>query len=236
MVLVTFASLDRSLRFRVREGPRSSPAQGYWCVRVLCAFNERRADLIDKLSEAVNMKFAASRTLSTGSRSLMAVAVLLVLTGCNFSIGGEPKYPVNRQPGQNVPVYEQEPGIFGETGLFGDPNKAEAEAGAGIGVNNLLWRASLDTVSFMPLLSADPFGGVIITDWYTPPQAPDERFKVNVYILGRALRADGIRASVFRQQLQGSQWVDAPVALNTATELENAILTRARQLRISGSQ
>ncbi len=123
--------------------------------------------------------------------------------------------------------------MFGEGGIFG-PDLPEDSAGGGIGVNNLLWRASLDTVSFMPLVSADPFGGVIITDWYTPPSAPDERFKVNIYILGRALRADGIRASVFRQQMQGAGWVDAPVALNTATDLENAILTRARQMRLSG--
>ena len=88
----------------------------------------------------------------------------------------------------------------------------------------------------MPLVSADPFGGVIITDWYTPPQTPDERFKVNIYILGRALRADGVRASVFRQTNQGGTWADAPVALNTGTDLENAILTRARQLRMSGLQ
>ena len=86
----------------------------------------------------------------------------------------------------------------------------------------------------MPLVSADPFGGVIITDWYSPPQSPDERFKVNVYILGRALRADGIRASVFRQQMNGTTgWVDAQVAPNTGTDLENAILTRARQMRIA---
>ena len=88
----------------------------------------------------------------------------------------------------------------------------------------------------MPLVSADPFGGVIITDWYTPPATPDERFKVNIYILGRQLRADGVRASVFRQTNQAGTWVDAPVALNTSTDLENAILTRARQLRMSGQQ
>ena len=86
----------------------------------------------------------------------------------------------------------------------------------------------------MPLVSADPFGGVIITDWYSPPQSPNERFKVNVYILGRTLRADGIRASVFRQTLDAiAGWVDTPTASNTATDLENAILTKARQLRIA---
>jgi hypothetical protein len=100
-------------------------------------------------------------------------------------------------------------------------------------VNSYLWRASLDTMSFMPLASADPFGGVIITDWYMPPEVSRERFKVNVYILGRDLRADGLRAAVFRQSqdLLGN-WVDARVDQRTATDLEDAILTRARQLRI----
>jgi len=173
------------------------------------------------------------------ARRMLATAAVLVLglsvTACNFDLGGEPKYPVPRQKGQNQPQYEDDPGVFGAGGLFG-PDLPQNEGGGGIGVNNLLWRASLDTVSFMPLVSADPFGGVIITDWYTPPSAPDERFKVNIYILGRALRADGVRASVFRQQMQSGSWVDAPVALNTATDLENAILTRARQMRLAGSQ
>jgi hypothetical protein len=176
---------------------------------------------------------------SWAQQVLAAAAVVafgLSVTGCNWDLGGEAKYPSpNRQkPGPKV-QYEDEPTVFGAGGLFG-PKLPDDPGGGGIGVNNLLWRASLDTVSFMPLVSADPFGGVIITDWYTPPSAPDERFKVNIYILGRALRADGIRASVFRQQQQGGGWVDAPVALNTATDLENAILTRARQMRLAGSQ
>ena len=187
----------------------------------------------------VAAKGAGSRQGSLWARRLLAIAAVFLLgltaSACNFDLGGEAKYPVPRQKGQNQPQYEEDPGVFGEGGIFG-PDLPEDSTGGGIGVNNLLWRASLDTVSFMPLVSADPFGGVIITDWYTPPSAPDERFKVNIYILGRALRADGIRASVFRQQMQGAGWVDAPVALNTATDLENAILTRARQMRLSGSQ
>src|SRR5215813_5191261 len=183
-----------------------------------------------------------SRQGRSWARRMLAVAGVVALgltvTACNFDLGGEAKYPSpNRQkPGPKV-QYEDDPGVFGAGGLFG-PKLPDDQGGGGggIGVNNLLWRASLDTVSFMPLVSADPFGGVIITDWYTPPSAPDERFKVNIYILGRALRADGIRASVFRQQMQGAGWVDAPVALNTATDLENAILTRARQMRLAGTQ
>jgi hypothetical protein len=122
--------------------------------------------------------------------------------------------------------------------IFGGSDKGDnnngGPGGGGVGVNSYLWRATLDTVSFMPLASADPFGGVIITDWYSPPDQPNERFKVNIFILGRELRADGVRASVFRQKHDGSaQWVDAPVDQATGTDLENAILTRARQMRLS---
>ena len=128
--------------------------------------------------------------------------------------------------------------LFGEDALvIGGPGKDQQASVNGIGVNAFLWRASLDTISFMPLASADPFGGVIITDWYSPPEARSERFKLNVYILGHDLRADGIRAAVFRQLQDGSgNWLDAAVDTATGTELENAILTRARQLRIAGLQ
>ena len=125
--------------------------------------------------------------------------------------------------------------LFGEDGLtFGGPDdkRLEEEGGSGIGVNSFLWRASLDTIAFMPVASADPFGGVIITDWHSPNAATAERFKMNIYILGRALRADGVRVSVFRQVIdQTGQWRDAPVANDAATKIENSVLTRARQLR-----
>jgi hypothetical protein len=86
----------------------------------------------------------------------------------------------------------------------------------------------------MPLASADPFGGVIITDWYSPPETPDERFKMNIYILGRELRADGLRVAVFRQNhATDGRWIDAAIKPETGIDLENQILTRARQLRIA---
>jgi len=105
---------------------------------------------------------------------------------------------------------------------------------AALGVNSFLWRASLDTLAFMPLASADPFGGVIITDWYVNPEKTDERFKAQVYILDTRLRGDGINVTVYKQELRPvGGWIDAPVAAQTATDIENAILTRARQLRLS---
>jgi Domain of unknown function (DUF3576) len=124
--------------------------------------------------------------------------------------------------------------LFGNNDNKGGGNGNGNGGPAGVGVNSYLWRATLDTISFMPLASADPFGGVIITDWYTPAETPTERFKVNIFILGRELRADGLRATVFRQKRDpGGQWADAPVEGQTNTDFENAILTRARQLRLS---
>lgn len=166
------------------------------------------------------------------------VAVLLV-AGCSPSVSYEQRPDsVSKRGQQNSGYGQSREGLFGQGGLSlfgGNDNKEPAPGGSPIAVNSYLWRASLDTISFMPLTSADPFGGVIITDWYSPAQARNERFKVNIYILGRDLRADGVRAAVFRQRQDPFEgWVDAEVSDSTATDLENAILARARELRISG--
>ena len=106
----------------------------------------------------------------------------------------------------------------------------------GIGVNAYLWRASLDTLSFMPLASADPWGGVINYDWYTDAQSPNERFKATVFILDRRLRADALNVAVSKEVKDASgQWVSAPVADQTQTDLQNAILTKARQLNLANA-
>ena len=108
----------------------------------------------------------------------------------------------------------------GGSDLFGG-SSAKAQEGVGIGVNGFLWRATLDTLSFMPITSADPFGGVIITDWYSPPETPSERTRLNVFIRDRDLRADGVKVSVFRQtKAADGSWADAPVAPATSGGLE----------------
>ncbi|GAO40101.1 hypothetical protein SCH01S_43_00020 [Sphingomonas changbaiensis NBRC 104936] len=104
-----------------------------------------------------------------------------------------------------------------------------------IGVNSYLWRAALDTVSFMPLLQADSNGGVIVTDWYVNPSSPGERMKLTVSVLDQDLRADALKVAALRQIQQNGQWVDAPVAAATVQKLEDIILTRARDLRRAAS-
>ncbi|WP_250893978.1 DUF3576 domain-containing protein [Croceibacterium selenioxidans] len=104
-----------------------------------------------------------------------------------------------------------------------------------IGVNSYLWRASLETLSFMPLTQADSSGGVIVTDWYSNPQDPNERVKVSVSILDQDLRADALRIAASRQVMQGGNWVEAPVQAATVQKLEDIILTKARDLRRAAS-
>lgn len=120
--------------------------------------------------------------------------------------------------------------------FFGRNRQAAAAADSGaLGVNAYLWRASLDTLSFMPLASADPYGGLIITDWYANPEKQDERFKATVYILDTRLRADGLNVAIAKQTRgTDGQWRDAAASPQTETDIENAILTRARQLRVNG--
>ncbi|BBK34710.1 uncharacterized protein DUF3576 [Stella humosa] len=187
-----------------------------------------------------------TRPRSRRAPALLALGLGLVagLTACG---GGGPTteaaYPTRRTGASDI-VYSNQPRetIWGESSgmwLFGSSRTNQpggdgsGGGGAGIGVNTFLWRASLDTLSFMPMAQVDPFGGVIITDWYSAPQQPGERMKVNIFILDRTLRADGVRAAVFRQRRDGQgAWVDAPVDAKTGIELEDAILTRARQMRL----
>ncbi len=192
-------------------------------------------------------------TARIGQRIGLCILVLSVLGGCaswfnpdrwsgqtnpmaeyqkKNPYGTDPQYmdPSITGDYRNVPAGQQR-SLLAE--LFAPSTKTD-QGGSFIGVNTFLWHASLDTVSFMPIASADPFGGTIITDWYSPPSSPNERFKLNIFILSRDLRADGVRARVFRQvRTPQGQWVDAAVDAKTGTDIENAILTRARQIRMS---
>lgn len=160
--------------------------------------------------------------------ALMVVAFLGAACSGNEKEAAKEPERVQVTDGRNGGLLEQ---------FLGGPGGGRGSGDASIAVNSYLWRASLDTVSFLPLNTADPFGGIIITDWYSPPATPDERFKVTVYILDRELRADGLRVAVFRQtRTPGTGWIEAKVDSRTGRDLENAILKRARQMRIRINQ
>lgn len=167
----------------------------------------------------------------------VSLGAVIGLSACSGAPKGEAKYPTGAdRSATEGDIYAKPDSIFGKDGLaiFGGKKKQADDGSTGIGVNSYLWRASLDTLSFMPLASADPFGGVIITDWYSEPETPNERFKVNAFILDKQLVSTGIEVKVFRQVKKSGQWFDGKVADDMATKLEDSILTRARQLRVAG--
>lgn len=150
------------------------------------------------------------------ARALLAFTGALAIAGCAVLGGGD-----------------DDEAIDPDTGVASEAAVKKDGASRGLGVNQFLWTASLETLNFMPLSFADPYGGVIATDWFADPGQPEERFRATVYILDNRLRADGLRVSVFRQQRgAGAGWTDAAVNPETSVQIENAILTRARQLRL----
>ena len=161
--------------------------------------------------------------------AVLAIASSVLVSGCSM-------LPSRDASGSRERVYATQDNDGGGFHLFGGRRSSGPDTEAGIGVNSYLWRASLDTLSFMPLASADQWGGIIITDWYTNPEKPDERFKATVYILDTRLRADALNVAIFKQVYAGGQWVDSAVTSQTETDIENAILTKARQLRLANSR
>lgn len=173
--------------------------------------------------------FAMRCSFSAFSRSLFVYLSVSVLAACG-SLTVEADYP------QNDNMATAESGSIFDFFRSNDDAAAKPSAAAskatpvGLGVNALLWRASLDTLAFMPLASADPMGGVIITDWHSDPTTPNERVKLNLVISGRDLRADALRVSVFRETNRRGQWVTSAASSRAARQMENIILTRARDL------
>lgn len=172
------------------------------------------------------------------NRFLLLTALILPLsaiTACSDKIQSEAKYPtgIDRSSAETNDIYADAPSIFGDGGILGERKETNNDT---ITVNSYLWRAALDTISFMPIELADPFGGTILTGWYSAPESPNEQIKMNVLVLGKQLKATGVKVNVFKQQRSGGRWVDAQVDPSTGRKLEDAILTRARQYRIQDDE
>jgi hypothetical protein len=168
---------------------------------------------------------------ATVRRKAVGLTIVLGATVVAGSLAGCASRKVQDGP-QVYSSQQQRHGFLG----FGRRQAANNPQDEGtLGVNSYLWRAALDTMSFMPLQSADPYGGLIITEWYSPPEAQNERFKATIYILDTRLRADGLNVSL-QKQVRGTDgaWHDAAVSPQTETDLENSILTKARQIRVNG--
>jgi len=164
--------------------------------------------------------------------SLALIPALFILEGCSGDLAakGEQNVPMGRNEARKRDFGN----LFGDDFLmFGGPKKPGApEMATSAAVNPFIWRASLDTLSFMPLSSADALGGVIVTDWYTALSTPRERIKVTIYVTNPQLRADAVKVTLYKQVNKGGAWVNAPADTASATQMENIILSKARQLRV----
>ena len=128
-------------------------------------------------------------------------------------------------------------GLFGKKAsinlLGGDENSQQTSVGMGLPINPFLWRASIETISFMPLASTDPFAGTIITDWYTAENSLGERCKLNIFINGADMKTENLKVSSFCQSLKNNQWVNSPSNSENNIKLENAILNKAKKLKLT---
>lgn len=176
-------------------------------------------------------------------KRLLLIATLfspLLLAACDQELTKDNDIQSTRDtayPQADIDLRRQRQGkLTGDEGLtIGGADDENGGSGGNnpLGVNSFLWRATLDTLAFLPLASPDPFGGVITTDWYEDPEARGERFKVNALILDRNLRASSLKITVFRQtRNKMGQWEDAPVDATMGRKLEDTVLTRARQMRV----
>ena len=133
-------------------------------------------------------------------------------------------------------------GLFGKKGLSIEEigkDKTEQQTtvtSVGFPINPYLWRGSLDTISFMPLVSADPMAGIIITDWYTDQNNIKERCKLNIFIRGVELKTDNLKVNSFCQILNdNNNWIDKKISSENNIKIENAILNKSKKIRLSQS-
>lgn len=159
----------------------------------------------------------------------MAVTTVGLLIGCSGAKSGNSSYPKSREELASERVGK----LTGEGIVLFGGKKRGSGATEGINVNSYLWRATLDTVYFMPLLNADPFGGTVLTDWYQENPKAKERFKFNILITGTELRANAIKVSAFKQVLDASgKWQNASISAEFAADIEERIINRAREIRV----
>ena len=163
---------------------------------------------------------------------VVAASLSLLLTGC----GSSPKSQTAATTGQKAASSDDEgldtdATIWTVLGLAKRPPRHETGPHTGNQVSPVLYQAAHDTLNFVSMDTDDPLTGTMVTDWYSPKHKPDERFRVTVFILSRALRSDAISVTVDRQERKGGKWVATTVERQVATNLETDILQRAQQIR-----
>ena len=102
-----------------------------------------------------------------------------------------------------------------------------------VNVNGYLWRATLNILSFVPLISTDALSGTIITDWYANKNIQNQRLKITVYINSNELKSESIKIKVEIQNFKNNIWSQPLTSKSLATQIEDSILNEARNLKLN---
>ena len=192
---------------------------------------------------------------------IVLISVVFLVFGCNKNLTEEEKKelwnkaqttgeiinrsgtPFNSATDKKLAMDDAQNRLITGGGLFGkkasinllgnEKDSQQISVGMGLPINPFLWRASIETISFMPLASTDPFAGTIITDWYTAENSLGERCKLNIFINGADMKTDNLKVSSFCQSLKNNQWVNSPSNSEDNIKLENAILNKAKKLKLT---
>lgn len=191
------------------------------------------------------------------SRIISVLVIVLVLLSCNKNVEDSSELWKNAQtsgeiisrsgtvfnPAQNKELAMTDAenrlksggGLLGKKGglSLGTNEGNNAVSSIGMPINPYLWKGSLETIGFMPLSSADPFGGTIITDWYSDGQNINERCKINIFIKGLELKTSNLKVNTFCQSFENNRWVDLPTSASQSAQLENAILNKAKRIKLA---
>jgi hypothetical protein len=176
-----------------------------------------------------------------GLSTVIAASLSLSLVGCGSSPPpGQANAPKATPSAANLPVAQADPpgemdteaSIWTLLGIARKPSVHQPGPQTGNTVSPILWQAAHDALDFVKFSAEDPLTGLIVTDWYSPKDKPDERFRITVFVLSRTLRSDSLAVTVDRQQRsQTGEWVPTTVARKAEDALETTILRRAGQLK-----
>lgn len=168
----------------------------------------------------------------------LVAAVIFTAPSCTTVVdqqGAESEFPDTPSDKRHRQRYENLEGgkdsILGDLSIGGPSTKKEEGVGGNAAVNVFLWRAALETLALGPLESADPFGGIIITDWFNLEEQPGAEYRVTAYILGRSLRTDNIKVAMYVRAAENGKTLTKRAAQAAERRLENLILTKARTIR-----
>ena len=192
---------------------------------------------------------------------ILIIFCLFFIVGCNSNLSDEEKgalwdnaqtqgeiirrsgTPFNLASNKDLALSDAQNRLITGGGMLGKKANfsflGEGEEGSsqitslGMPINPYLWKASLNTISFMPLSSTDPFAGTIITDWYTAETNLGERCKLNIFISGKDLKTNNLKVLSFCQTLKKNQWVNLPSKIEENIKLENVILNEAKKLKLT---